>query len=331
MLDTLSGLTRRFARAGGIPWVATLAIVVATAAHSPGFRTWANASDLSRATVVLALAALGQFIIVLGGGVDLSVGMNVRVGGIVAASVMVGQNGNIVFGLLVALGIGAAIGLINGLLVTRLGIEPFIATLGMFALARGISLYLSKRLNGNVAPGLSEFYGWKIGPVYGLVVITAIAWLVAAWMLYRTPWGVHVHAIGADPAVANLGGINVRRMRTVLFVIAGAIGGLATIASLSSGAGGSSTSAEGLEFEALAAVVVGGVSLAGGRGRLLGALGGVVLLSVLDNALTLLRVEAYYQQLVRGLVILIAAGLYVESRSRRSRKPRGEAIPSTTA
>lgn len=320
MTDPLSGGLRRLARAGGVPWVAALAIGIATSVHSPGFRTAANLSDLSRATVVLALAALGQFIVVLGGGVDLSIGMNVRLGGIIAASVMAGENGNLILGVLVALGVGAAMGTVNGLLVTRLGIEPFIATLGMFALARGVSLYLAGSLNGGVSPALSDFYGWKVGPLYGLVIVTAAVWAVVAWLLYRTPWGVHVHATGADPAVANLGGIQVARMRTVLFLIAGVLGGLATIASLSSGAGGSSTSAEGLEFQALAAVVVGGVSLAGGRGRLLGALGGVVLLSVLDNALTLLRVESYYQQLVRGVVILIAAGMYVESRKRRSRQ-----------
>lgn len=320
MNETFSTAVRRLARAGSIPWVAALAIAVVTTSQSPGFRTWANFSDLSRATVVLALAVLGQFIVVLGGGVDLSLGMNVRLGGIAAAAVMAGENGNLVLGLLVAVAVGVAVGIVNGLLVTRLGIEPFIATLGVFALARGISLYLAKELNGGVSPALSDFYGWKIGPFYGLVILTVFVWLIAAWLLYRTPWGVHVHATGADPAVAHLGGINVRRMRMVLFLVAGALGGLATIASLSSGAGGSSTSAEGLEFQALAAVVVGGVSLAGGRGRLFGALGGVVLLSVLDNALTMLHVESYYQQLVRGVVILVAAGLYVESRRRQPRR-----------
>lgn len=330
MNNGVSRLARRVLRAGGMPWIAVLIVVVIAAAESPGFRTWANFSDLSRATIVLALASLGQFLVVLGGGVDLSIGMNVRLGGILAAAVMAGQTSRLPAGILVALGVGMLIGLVNGLLVTRLRIEPFIATLGVFALARGISLYAAAGLSGAVPTPLKDLYGWQIGPVYGLVMLTAAVWLVTAWALYRTPWGLHVHATGADSAVAAVAGIAVRRVRLVLYVIAGLLGGLATIVSLTSGAGGSSTSAEGLEFEALAAVVVGGVSLAGGRGRLLGALGGVVLLSVVDNALTLLRIPSFYQELIRGLVILLAAALYVEGRSRRARRTSRPAVAPAT-
>lgn len=329
MRDMFSGVMRRVARGGGMPWIAAVIIIILAATQSPGFRTWSNFSDLSRATLVLALASLGQFLVVLGGGVDLSIGMNVRLGGILAAAVMAGQSSLTLPGIVVALGVGVAIGLVNGLLVTRLHIEPFIATLGMFALARGISLYAASDLSGSVSAPLKDLYGWRIGPVYGLVVLTAVVWVVAAWALYRTRWGVHVHATGADPAVATVSGIPVRRIKVGLFVLAGLLGGLATVVSLTSGAGGSSTSAEGLEFQSLAAVVVGGVSLAGGRGRLLGALGGVVLLSVVDNALTLLRIPSFYQELIRGLVILLAAALYVERRYRARREPRPAVVPAT--
>ncbi|MGZ4663690.1 MAG: ABC transporter permease [Frankiaceae bacterium] len=120
-----------------------------------------------------------------------------------------------------ALAVGVGIGLVNGLLVTRLHIEPFIATLGMFALARGISLYAAPDLSGSVPAPLKDLYGWRIGPVFGLVVLAALVWVVVAWALYRTRWGVHLHATGADPAVATVSGIPVRRIKLGLFVLAG--------------------------------------------------------------------------------------------------------------
>lgn len=308
-------MRNRFARvaaSGGAVWVVVTIIGLYAFATSDAFRTTANLTNLSRQMVVLGLASMAQFVVVLVRGVDLSIGASVRLASIVAAIVMDGSDGKFVFGVLVAVGVSLAVGAVNGLTVSALNVAPFIATLGTGAVVSGLALYMARTPAGRSSPWWEDLYDRTIGPIPVLVVLVggigALMWI----LLVHTRWGRHLYAVGGDPHVARLSGLRVSRITISAYLLAGVLAGLAGLVLIGGTGVGDSSAAAALEFESLAVVVIGGASLAGGRGRLLGVLGGVVLFSMLGNVFNLLKVEVWYQQLVRGGVILVAAALYVQ-------------------
>jgi ribose transport system permease protein len=312
----------RFAASGGAVWVVVACLALYAAIASDDFRGVDNLTNLSRQMVVLGLASLAQFLVVLLRGVDLSVGASVRFAAIVAAIAMDGSNNRFVLGALAALAVSMAIGAVNGFVVVWLRVEPFITTLGTGAVVSGLALYVASTPQGRASRWWTDFYTRKIGPV-PLLVLIAVVIGVALWiMLNRTAWGRHVYAVGGDPEVARVSGVHSDRVALSGYVLAGVLAGITGLVVIGSTGVGDSSAAASLEFESLAVVVIGGTSLAGGRGRLIGVLGGVVLFGMLGNVFNLLNVEVWYQQLVRGAVILVAAGLYVQRRS-----VRGPAMP----
>ena len=313
---------RSLLESGAIVWLIVLVLFVLAAFQSSDFRSIDNLSNLTRQFSVLGLAALAQFVVVVSGGVDLSIAANIRVSAIVAAMVMDGSNDRLVLGIAAGACVGLSVGVVNSLIVTRLGVEPFIATLGTGALLSGLALFLASTPKGRSSPLLDQFYGWQLGPVYATFFLVVVVWLCAAYAIERTPWGRHLYAVGGDSSIARISGIHVTRVTSSAYVIAGVLGGVAGIVTLASAGVGDSALATGLEFDSLAVVVIGGTSLAGGRGRLLGVLGGVVLFSLLGNVFNLLHVDIWYQQLVRGLIILIAAAALVDQQRHRFGKSK---------
>ena len=308
----------RFATSGGAVWVVVAVIGLAAFLVSDDFRTTANLSNLSRQLVVLAVASLGQFVVVLSRGVDLSIGASARLAAVAAAIVMEsdGSDDRFLLGVLFAIGIPMTIGVVNGLIVTALRVEPFIATLGTGAMISGLALLVASRPTGQSSPAWQDFYGATIGPVPAIVVLAVFVWMVVWILLNHLPWGRHLYAVGGDPNVARLSGIGVGRITVSAYVLAGIMAGIAGLVSIGSTGIGDASTAAGLEFDSLAVVIIGGASLSGGRGRLIGVLGGVVLFGMLGNVFNLLRVNVWYQKLVRGAVILVAAALLVERRLR---------------
>jgi ribose transport system permease protein len=287
-----------------------------------------NLTNLSRQMVVLGLASLAQFLVVLVRGVDLSLGASVRFAAIAAAIVMDGSDNRFVLGALAALAFSTAIGAVNGFVAVWLRVEPFITTLGTGAVVSGLALYVASTPQGRASPWWTDFYTDKIGPVPLLVVIAVVIGAALWVMLNRTAWGRHVYAVGGDPEVSRVSGLRADRVALSAYVLAGLLAGITGIVVIGSTGVGDASAAASLEFESLAVVVIGGTSLAGGRGRMIGVLGGVVLFGMLGNVFNLLNVEVWYQQLVRGAVILVAAGLYVQ---RRSVRGPGMAAPPDTA
>ena len=319
----------RFAASGGAVWVVVAALALYAAIASDDFRSVVNLTNLSRQMVVLGLASLAQFVVVLVRGVDLSLGASVRLAAIVAAIVMDGSNGRFVLGAVAALALSMGIGAVNGFVAVWLRVEPFITTLGTGAVVSGLALYVASTPKGRASPWWTDFYTRKIGPVPLLVVIAVVIG-VAIWiMLSRTAWGRHVYAVGGDPEVARVSGLHADRVALSAYVVAGLLAGITGIVVIGSTGVGDSSAAASLEFETLAVVVIGGTSLAGGRGRIIGVLGGVVLFGMLGNVFNLLNVEVWYQQLVRGAVILVAAGLYVQRRSVRGPEMAATPPPDT--
>ncbi len=311
---------------GAVVWLVVVILAALAFARSGEFGTAANLTNLARQAVVLMLVALAQFLVVLTGGVDLSLGANVRLTAILAAITMAGSDSGFLPGIAVAVGVGALVGLVNGVIIALLRMEAFIATLATQALLLGTALYIAATPQGRSAPLLDRLYGARLpGGVYVITAFAIAIWLLAAFALYRTSWGRHVYAVGGDEEVAALSGVRTTTVTLSVYVLAGLLGGIAGVIALAGAGVGDPNAAAGLEFTSLAIVVIGGASLAGGRGRLIGVFGGVVLFALLGNVFNLLRVEVWYQQGIRGLVILVAAAVYVQRR--RARRPTAPAVP----
>jgi ribose transport system permease protein len=289
----------------GLP-AATVLLAVVFSYLSPYFFTISNLANVARQVSVLALITWGETIVILTAGIDLSVGSVVALVSVFAALGMMrfGAVGFVLYGL--AAGIVA--GFLNGLVISRLRLTPFIATLGMLSIARGTALTVT---SGVPVFGLPDSWIYEIGEGYvgpvPVPVIFAIAGLVVAWVvLYRTRFGNYVYAIGGNESSAILAGVDAARVKLLVYTLSGAfaaLGGLVLTARVRSG---QPLLASGLELQAIAAVVIGGVSLFGGRGRLAGTVWGVVLIGILANGLDLIQVSTFVQQIVIGVVIVVA-------------------------
>ncbi|MEV8438023.1 ABC transporter permease [Actinosynnema sp. NPDC051121] len=275
---------------------------------------------LTRSTV-LGLVAVGQTVVIITGSLDLSVAYLVGLCSLVAAQTMAGSDGMIVPGVLLALGVAAVVGLVNGLVVTVLKVNAFIATLGVALILRG---YLEENYTGPAGsvPRAFQHLGFdRIGPVpigvLLMVVVAGAAW----WYLKRTRGGYHTYAVGGDVDVARLSGVRTGRTIVVAHVLCAVAAGLAGVflaSRLGSGSPYVGTDA-GYDLESIAAVVLGGTALAGGRGGVVGTIGGVLILATLDTVFDDLAVDPFFKDVVRGIVLIVAVALYARRKlSRRS-------------
>jgi ribose transport system permease protein len=279
------------------------------------FLTGRNLSNVSRQISVVGIVALGQALVIIAGGIDLSVGSVIGLSAVTAAIVSA-MTGMPSVGIAGAIGIGMAIGFANGVLITKLRINPFITTLGTLSIARGAALLIT---NGNP----QRFDNWAAYLGYGkiagvpvqfilLVVLTILVWLFAT----RTRWGRNVYAVGDNARAARLAGIDVARTRILVFTVSGSLAGLGGLL-----LGGMLTNANpnlglGYELDVIAAVILGGVALSGGRGSIGGVVIGAALIGLLRNAFVLLNVSGYWQTITIGLVVILAVG--ADSLNRRS-------------
>ncbi|MGC5224957.1 ABC transporter permease [Micromonospora sp. DT81.3] len=291
-----------------------LIVIVIGAIVSPAFLTAANLTLILRQSAELGIVVIGLTFILLTGKLDISLESTVGLAPMVAAWLLVpfavgglGTEINPFFAILVALSIGFAVGLFNGFLVVKLGLDPFIVTLAMLILLRGITLGISE---GKTLAGLPDSFRY-IGSARWLGIpaaiwVTAILFLIAGLVLRYTSWGRALYAIGGNAEAARAAGIRVDFIVMSAFVVASTLAAFAglmlagRLASVTSGMG------ENLIFSALAAAVIGGVQLTGGQGRIIGALLGVLLLGTLTNVLTLAGVPTFWINAVYGAVILLA-------------------------
>jgi ribose transport system permease protein len=276
---------------------------------APNFATVDNALNVARAVSINAILAAGMTVVILTGGIDLSVGSIVAVSGVL--SVLLWVNGMPSFiAVLVGIVVGALAGLVNGLLTAYLALPAFIVTLGAMTYLRGAAYSLT---DGQplVANGLG-FRGLGNGTVAGLptpVVVMVLVYVAVWFLLERTKYGRHIYAVGGNKEAARLAGVRVRPLIASVYLISGATAGLAGVIFSARVLSGQPTAGSGYELDAIAAVVLGGTSLMGGRGRILGTLVGALIIGVLSNGLVLMNVPFFYQLVVKGVVIVVAVGL----------------------
>jgi ribose transport system permease protein len=302
------GVGLRALRAGPVLILAIL--VLAFALQTDIFFTTENFGNILAQTAVIATLALGQLLVILTRGIDLSVGS------VLALSTVVGvlvferiESGPLV--ILVMVATGAFVGLVNGLVFVKLKIpHPFITTLAMMSVARGVALVIS---DGQPKTGMPDSVrtigGDSIGwfPLSALVVAAAV--LVIAVALYRLTWGRWVYAVGGNPEAARRTGIPVDRVLITVFVISGLAAGVAGVLTAGRTNAGSPTFGNLAELDAISAVIIGGVSFLGGRGKVSNALVGALMVGVLRNGLNLLNVDAFYQMIAIGLILVLAVWL----------------------
>ncbi|MGI5192226.1 ABC transporter permease [Streptomyces sp. CA-288835] len=269
----------------------------------------------------LGLVAVGQTLVIVGGSLDLSVAYVVSLSTLVAAETMAGDDGALLPAIGLTLAVSATIGLVNGLLVTTARINPFIATVGVGLLLKG---YLDNGYDGpagKTAPALVQGLGYqRIGPVpLSFLLLLAVA--AAAWfVLARTRFGHHLIAVGGDPEVARLSGVRNSRVLVTAHVLCALCAGLAGVYLASRlGAGAPRVGTEGLyDLESIAAVVLGGTALAGGRGGVVGTVGGVLLLASIDAIFNQLEVDVFFKQVIRGVIIIAAVAVYARRAMRKA-------------
>lgn len=287
--------------------IGLLVVILIFSILKPKFLDVNNIFNLLRQASINGLLALGMTFVVLTGGIDLSVGSILGASGIFAA--LVAQNQGIPWfvAVLVGLGVGLILGSVNGIVVSWLKVPAFVATLGMLSVARGIT-YLAS--NAQPVPGLSQGFlkigGGSVGIIPIPVVILVVVFLICSIILYWTKYGRYIYGVGGNARAARVSGINVKKITCSAYMIAGVLAGLAGVVLTSRVSSGLAMAGQNYETDAIAAVVMGGTSLAGGRGRLWGTLIGVLIIAVLNNGLDMMAVSSYWQLIIKGLIIVAA-------------------------
>jgi ribose/xylose/arabinose/galactoside ABC-type transport system permease subunit len=289
----------------GLPLL-VVAIGIATGLREPHFWSIANAQNLARQLAPLQIVVIGQLFALLSGGLDLSVASVMACSGVVGILALpyAGLTGALAAMILT----GLLFGLGNGALIVGFSVSPFIVTLGMLSVAKGLALLLTGGLPLYAVPdSLVDILGF--GAVFGVPVSSIVAFaamLAGALVLRRTIFGRHVYAVGSSELAARNSGVRVGYVRLAVYAISGAAAGLAAIVMTAWVSAAQPLAGEGMELQSIAAVVVGGVALAGGSGNMLQAFYGVLVLGLLSNALNMAGVSSFLQVLVVGVVILLA-------------------------
>ncbi|MBY6179420.1 ABC transporter permease subunit [Staphylococcus haemolyticus] len=291
-----------------IPFIGLILLIIVVSILNPSFLDLSNLLNLLRQISINGLIAFGMTFIILTGGIDLSVGSILALSSAFIA-LMITSGVDPIIALIIGVLIGFVLGAVNGLLVTKGNMAPFIATLATMTIFRGLTLVIT---DGNPITNLGDSYlfqlfgkGYFIGiPVPAVTMI--IVFVILLIILQKTTFGRHTYAIGGNEVAAKISGIKVNKIKILIYGISGLMSALAGGILTSRLNSAQPTAGTSYELDAIAAVVLGGTSLTGGKGRIVGTLIGVLIIGVLNNGLNLLGVSSFYQQVVKGVVILIA-------------------------
>lgn len=302
-------------RAIGIFPLILLALAITIQLLNPNFATATNLTNITRQVSILAMVAFGMTFVILGGGVDLSVGSVMGLASVLGATLMK-SSGSVTAGILIAIAAGAAVGALSGVLIARTGIHPFIVTLGMATVIKGIAFsYTDMQIAGLPSRFLNLASGY-IGPL-PLLTYIALATFLVCWAILRyTRFGRLTYAIGGREDAAHVAGVNVERHRIAIFALSGAFSAAAGLLLTSRVIAGQASLGQGYELQAIASVIMGGSRMGGGKGGIGGTLMGILLIGVIANGLNLLKVSTFWQEVALGTAI-VAAVVTEDLRQRR--------------
>ncbi len=318
--NAMSGMWGRLSLARFQSLFALLAMAVLLSVLTDSFFTAANGLNILRQISVNLCLSVGLTMIILAGGIDLSVGAVLALAGAVAAGLLksglalpalgVHLDFTVAGAIVAGIGVGAALGAVNGLAITRLLLPPFVATLAMLSIARGLTLLWTGGFPITGLPPAFGFIGTGIWlgipmPVWMALVVV----LAAVVVCHRVPFGRYLYAIGGSERAARLTGLPVDRIKLAVYTLGGALSGLAGLIVTARLDSAQPNAGMSYELDAIAAVVIGGTSLSGGSGSVAGTVLGCLIIGVLNNGLFLLNVSPFWQQVIKGLVILLAVAL----------------------
>jgi len=304
--DKLKGQRNPFARAGSqlAALLGLVLVCIVLSILSPHFPTLSNFFNISRQAAVITIIAIGETFVILTGGIDLSVGSLVTLTSCTMAIVMI-TTGSIPLGVLAAIAVGLLTGGINGALVTRAKLPPFIVTLGMMGIAQGVALVITTGRSMYGLPEAFKFVGQGyVGPIPTPLAIIAILFAIFHVILNYNRLGRYILSVGGNEEATRLSGVNVDRVKMAAYMISGltaAIGGIVLSSRINSA---HPAAGQGYELDAIAAAVIGGTSLMGGEGTIIGTVIGAFMMAVIRNGLNLLNVNVYWQQIIIGMVII---------------------------
>lgn len=293
-----------------------LAMLIAFSLLSEGFFTTRNIFNIIRQISFMGLIAIGVTMVIITGGIDLGSGSVLALCAVIATSLAQlpnsatlkyeGLNLPIIAPIVAALAVGALTGVINGSLISKFKIPPFIATLGMMTVARGFALIYSNKPLSQLTPEYNFIgQGAILGVPFPVIILIVVA-VATHIMLNNTPFGRYIYALGGNEQAARISGVNIDRVKIGVYTLAGLLSGLAGLVVSSRVGSGQPGQGVGIELDAIAAAVIGGTSLAGGIGTIWGTIVGALIIGVLDNGLILLNVDQYWITIVKGAIIVVA-------------------------
>ena len=286
---------------------AVITLVIILSIFSDVFFSAQNLINVLRQSSMIAIIAVGVFFTIVAGGIDISVGSTVALSGIMMAKVIVDYKMPVFIGVLAGLVVGTAIGFVNGHLVTKRRIPPFVATLGIMGAVRGLTYVITDAYPVSGLPKGIYFIGrGYVGPIPVPVIIMIIVYIFAYIVAEHTRAGRFIFAIGGNEEAAHLSGIKVDRYKLFAYMTSGGLAALSGIILVSRLASGQPNAGIGYEFEAITAAVVGGTSLYGGKGTIPGVFLGAIFIAILLNGMVLLNISSYYQQMLKGIVLILA-------------------------
>lgn len=290
-----------------------IALCAVFSVATDSFLTIGNITDVVRTNTINGLLAVGLTYVILAGGIDLSVDATVCLAGLVAGYL----SPTPILAVIVGVAIGMLIGTFNGLVLEKSGVQPFIFTLAMSRLVRGIVLAITKGKNYyTIDSSFTAIARSKILGIPTLIIMFVLIIVVTFFALSRARYGRYVYAVGSNEEAARLSGIRTHRIKVSTYLIAGALAGLAGVLLTARLAGAETNAADGWSLDAVSAVIIGGTSMRGGRGGILNTLLGIFIIAVLNNGMTLLGVPTNYNQLVKGLLMIIAVLLDTSNRKK---------------
>lgn len=288
-------------------FIAFALLIIVMALLSPVFLKPTNLLNILRQTSINGIIAVGMTLVILTGGIDLSVGSILALSAVIATSFAHSGENNIIIPLVVGLSAGLLCGFINGFIIAWNKIAPFIVTLAMMTITRGLALVYT---NGRPVIDLSDTYN-KIGSGYVIgipipVIIFILVILAGIFLLKYTKFGRHIYATGGNEMAAKISGVNTKRVIIWVYSLAGLLSGLAGVVLSARVMSASPATGQGYELDAIAAVVIGGTKLTGGVGTIAGTIIGVLIIGVMNNGLDMLNISSYWQLFVKGVIILLA-------------------------
>jgi ribose transport system permease protein len=304
-----------------VPFMILILLVIIFSFMSPNFMTALNIRMLVRQVSFSGISAVGLMFVMIGGGIDLSIGSQIVLSNILLSIMMADWKIPPILAIPTILIVGTAMGAFNGLLSIKLKIHPLIITLGTASIYKGVGYIIAQSRNIMGFPDSFRWFGQGfILSIPVPIIIMVIVALVGSFFLTKTYFGRNVFALGGNEEAARLAGVNINKMKVILFMICGFASGITAVLLLSRVLAGQTATGQGLEFDCLTAALLGGVSFKGGEGSVFGLITGIIIIGVLNNAMQLASFPDFSQNVVKGAVLLAAVGFDVYQKNRKARE-----------